>query len=193
MLFRIQSYLQFIWHSKNEHGVHSPFVFLLLTQGLYNKKIKLPVAALSSYKGVNSKKSRLLFKIVRYFIPKSILIVGATTFEKEVIALANLKAKIDIDIDIEIEIDIDNAIYNCIYFSSIGINSLTNETIEQLVLTIENDSFWILDNIHANAAVEALWQTLKQNPKVTVTIDTYHFGLVFFRREQVEQHFIIRA
>jgi thiamine pyrophosphate-dependent acetolactate synthase large subunit-like protein len=157
----------------------------LLTQGLYNKKIKLPVADLSTYKGINSKKSRLLFKIVRYFSPKSILIVGATTFEKEVMALANPKAKIDIDID--------NAIYNCIYFSSIPTNSITNETIEQLALTIENDSFWIIENIHANAAAESLWQTLKQNPKVTVTIDTYHFGLVFFRKEQVKEHFIIRA
>ena len=183
MLFRIQSYLQFLWHSKNEHGVHSPFVFLLLTQGLYNRKIKLPVAALSTYKGVNSKKSRLLFKIVHYFSPKSILIVGDTTFEKEVMALANPKSNIDIK----------NAIYNCIYFSSIPTNSITNETVEQLILTIENDSFWILEDIHANAAAEALWQTLQQNPKVTVTIDTYHFGLVFFRKEQAKEHFIIRA
>ena len=183
MRFRIQSYLQFLWHSKNEHGVHSPFVFLLLTQGLYNKKIKLPVANLSTYKGVNSKKSRLLFKIVHYFSPKSILIVGDTTFEKEVMALANPKSNIDIE----------SAIYNCIYFSSITKNSITTETVEQLILTIENDSFWILEDIHANAGTEALWQTLKQNPKVTVTIDTYHFGLVFFRREQVKEHFIIRA
>ena len=149
MLFRLKSYIQFLWHSKNEHGVHSPFVFLLLTQGLYNKKIKLPDADLSTYKGVNSKKSRLLFKIVHFFSPKSILIVGATTFEKEVFTLANPKAKIDIDID--------NAIYNCFYFSSIPTNSITNETIEQLVLTIENDSFWILEDIHANPAAEAIW------------------------------------
>jgi hypothetical protein len=99
----------------------------LLTQGLYNKKIKLPVAALSTYKGVNSKKSRFLFKIVRYFSPKSILIVGDTTFEKEVIALANPKSNIDIE----------SAIYNCIYFSSIPTNSITNKTVEQLVLTVE--------------------------------------------------------
>ena len=189
MIFRIKSYLQFLWHSKNEHGVHSPFVFLLLTQCFYNKKIKLPAATLSQYKGANSKKSRLLFKIIQYFSPKSILIVGPTTFEKEVIALANPKSTIDFDIDI----DIDNAIYNCIYFSSNNYSAITPETIEQLVLTIENDSFWILEDIHANAAAEALWQTLKQNPKVKVTIDTYRLGLIFFRREQEKEHFIIRA
>ncbi len=185
MRFRIKSYLQFLWHSKNEHGVHSPFVFHLLTQGLYNKLIKLPVAALSTYKGINPKKSRLLYKVIQYFSPKSILIVGDTTFEKEVILLANPKAKIDIDID--------NAIYNCIYIHSQEFSLLTDERIEQLLITSENDSFWILENIHANGTTEKLWQTLKQNPKVTVTIDIYYFGLVFFRREQVKEHFIIRA
>ncbi len=185
MRFRIQSYLQFLWHSKNEHGVHSPFVFLLLTQGVYNKEIKLPDAALFTCKGVNSKKSRLLFKIVRYFSPKSILIVGDTTFEKEVMALANPKATIDIALD--------SAIYDCIYIHSQVFQFITNERIEQMLNTTENDSFWILEDIHANAAAEAVWQTLQQNPKVTVTIDTYHFGLVFFRREQAKEHFIIRA
>jgi hypothetical protein len=189
MIFRIKSYLQFLWHSKNEHGVHSPFVFLLLTQCFYNKKIKLPTATLSSYKKVNAKKSRLLYKIIQYFSPKSILIVGPTTFEKEVIALANPKSTIDFDIDI----DIDNAIYNCIYFSSNNYSAITPETIEQLVLTIENDSFWILEDIHANAASEILWETLKSNPKVKVTVDTYRLGLIFFRREQEKEHFVIRA
>jgi hypothetical protein len=160
-----------------------------LTQGLYNKKVKLAPAALSSYKGANSKKSRLLYKIIQYFSPKTILIVGATTFEKEVIALANPKS----NIEIKIEIDIEIAIYNCIYFSSNNYQVLTDETIEKFVMTIENDSFWILEDIHANAASETLWKKIKMNPKVTVTLDTYHFGLVFFRREQVEEHFIIRA
>jgi hypothetical protein len=96
----------------------------LLTQCFYNKKIKLPAATLSQYKGANTKKSRLLYKIIQYFSPKSILIIGPTAFEKEVIALANPKATIDID----------TAIYNCIYFSSNNYSVITPETIEQLVV-----------------------------------------------------------
>lgn len=187
MIFRIQSYLQFLWHSKNEHGVHSPFVFLLLTHCFYNKKIKLPAATLSQYKGVQSKKSRLLYKIIQYLSPKSILIIGPATYEKEVITFGNPKATIDIGIAI------DTAIYNCIYFSSNNPLAITYKTIESLFLTIENDSFWILEDIHANAASEALWEKIKSNPKVKVTIDTYRLGLVFFRREQEKEHFIIRA
>ncbi|MBP6041371.1 MAG: class I SAM-dependent methyltransferase, partial [Flavobacterium sp.] len=70
---------------------------------------------------------------------------------------------------------------------------ITNERMEQLLNTTQNDSFWILENIHLNRAAEAFWSNLKTNPKVTVTIDTFHIGLVFFRKEQAEEHFILRA
>ena len=37
MLQQIKSYLKFLFHSKNEHGVHSPFVFDLVTKCFYKK------------------------------------------------------------------------------------------------------------------------------------------------------------
>lgn len=183
MNFRIQSYLQFLWHSKNEHGVHSPFVFLLLTQGLYNKKVRLAADALSNPNKSVSRKQQLLYKIIRYFEPKSILTIGATPSEIEVITLGSPKASFDID----------RTSYHSIFIHSDELATISNERMEQLLKTTENDSFWILESIHANRVAEAFWSNLKSNPKVTVTIDTFHFGLVFFRKEQVEEHFILRA
>jgi len=183
MNFRIQSYLQFLWYSKNEHGVHSPFVFLLLTQGLYTKKVRLAAHSLSNPNKSVSRKQQLLYKIVRYFEPKSILTIGAKASEIEVIRLGSPKARFDID----------STSYHSIFIHSDELATITNERLEQLLKTTENDSFWILENIHANRAAEAFWSNLKSNPKVTVTIDTFHFGLVFFRKEQVEEHFILRA
>jgi hypothetical protein len=37
------------------------------------------------------------------------------------------------------------------------------------------------------------WETIKQHPKVTVTINTFFWGFVFFRKEQVKEHFTIRV
>ena len=34
---------------------------------------------------------------------------------------------------------------------------------------------------------------IKKHPKVTVTIDTFQWGIVFFRIEQVKENFIIRT
>jgi predicted O-methyltransferase YrrM len=50
MLFQIKSYLNFLWHSTNEHGVHSPFVFNLLTKCFYDKKPKPEYQILKNYR-----------------------------------------------------------------------------------------------------------------------------------------------
>ncbi len=55
-----------------------------------------------------------------------------------------------------------------------------------------NNSVIAIGNIHASAQMEAAWQAIKNDPNVTVTIDTYHLGLVFFRHGQAKQHFIVR-
>ena len=50
MLFQIKSYLKFLWKSKNEHAVHSPFVFNLLTKCFYDKETKPEYAILKKYR-----------------------------------------------------------------------------------------------------------------------------------------------
>ncbi len=50
MLFQIKSYLHFLWNSKNEHGVHSPFVFSLVTKCFYDKKNKPEYAIIKDYR-----------------------------------------------------------------------------------------------------------------------------------------------
>ena len=50
MIFQIKSYLIFLWNSKNEHAVHSPFVFNLVTKCFYDKKKYPEYAILKTYK-----------------------------------------------------------------------------------------------------------------------------------------------
>ncbi len=57
---------------------------------------------------------------------------------------------------------------------------------------IHNDSVFIFDDIHWSTDMERAWETIKAHPSVTVTVDLFHVGLVFFRREQPKQDFILR-
>ena len=50
MLHTIKSYLKFLWNSKNEHAVHSPFVFHLLTKCFYDRKPKPEYLILKKYR-----------------------------------------------------------------------------------------------------------------------------------------------
>lgn len=54
-------------------------------------------------------------------------------------------------------------------------------------------SIFIFDDIHWSDGMEEAWQQIQQHPDVTLTIDLFFIGLVFFRKEQkVAQHFAIR-
>ncbi len=197
MFFQIKSYLKFLWNSKNEHGVHSPFVFDLLTKCFYNKK-KYPEYSIlkeSHFKNrvsksieISLKRSKLLFKIVSYFQPEEIIEIGDTSDSLMLpITLGNPKIKITSLKDIN-----KLQIVNLIYFETGNSQKKTIEQFELLLPSVSNNSIWIFNNIHQSLIAENTWKILKNHPKVTVTIDTFQWGIVFFRTEQEKEHFTIR-
>lgn len=66
------------------------------------------------------------------------------------------------------------------------------QQLEVLKQDVNNNSVAVIANIHKSEAMETAWEAIKEDQNITVTIDTYHLGIIFFRREQSKQHFIIR-
>ena len=81
--------------------------------------------------------------------------------------------------------------HNLIYFDGNHSKKATLEYFELLLSTATNDSVWIFDDIHWSSDMEEAWEVIKNHPLVTVTIDTFQWGIVFFRKEQKKEHFII--
>ena len=259
MLFQIKTYLKFLWQSKNEHAVHSPFVFTLITKCFYDKKPKSEYEVLERYRnsllenkntievtdfgagskvfksnkreiskiaktaGITRKRAELLFRIVNYFQPESILEIGTSlglataaltlgTKNTKLITLEgcpntmaiakNQLQKINCN-NVEFVItefssyfhseNLKSKIYNLIYFDGNHQKQATLDYFQLLLPTITNETVWIFDDIHWSPEMEVAWEIIKNHPKVTVTIDTFQWGLVFFRREQPKEHFIIRV
>ena len=257
MLFQIKSYLQFLWYSKNEHAVHSPFVFSLLTKCFYDTKSKPEYIVLKNYRksllkndnsievtdfgagskvfksntrviakiaktaGITSKRAKLLYRLTHYFQPEIILEIGTSLgLATAALALGNKNAQVTTlegcpetaNIaqkqfaqfglsNINLEITEFNAYLSklqplglkLIYFDGNHSKKATLDYFEKLLPTITNETVWIFDDIHWSADMEEAWKTIKKHPKVTVTIDTFQWGFVFFRREQPKEHFIIRT
>ncbi|TDE50987.1 O-methyltransferase [Flavobacterium sp. GT3P67] len=258
MLFQIKSYLQFLWHSKNEHAVHSPFMFSLLTKCFYDKKPKPEYSILKKYRnsllennntievtdfgagskvfksntraiaeiaktaGITSKRAELLFRITNYLQPESILEIGTSLgLATSALSLGNLKAKIITlegcpetaknaqnqfrefsltNINLEVtefsnyleDLRLSTFDFRLIYFDGNHSKKATVDYFELLLPTITNETVWIFDDIHWSPEMEEAWEIIKKHPKVTVTIDTFQWGLVFFRKEQPKEHFVIR-
>jgi predicted O-methyltransferase YrrM len=192
ILHSIKSYLKFLWNSKNQHGVHSPFVYNLLTKCFYNKTNYQEYSILkSNHKSANypisSKQVNLLFRVVHYFQPKSILEIGSSLESAtSVFSLGHKNAIISSQ-------NSSSEFYDLIFFGGNSSKKEVLEYFEMLMPTCTNDSVWIINAIHGSKDMEDTWEIIKNHPKVTVTIDTFYLGFVFFRSEQKKEHFVIRA
>ncbi len=63
----------------------------------------------------------------------------------------------------------------------------------QFLLSSNEYSIFVFDDIHWSKEMEEAWEAIKQDAAVTLTVDLFFVGLVLFRRDfKVKQHFIIR-
>lgn len=259
MLFQIQSYLKFLWNSKNAHGIHSPFVFDLVTKCFYDKTNYQEYSVLKNYRnsllqnnntinvtdfgagskvfksntreiskiaktaGITSKNAELLFRISRYFQAEKVLEIGTSLgLASSALSLGNKNSKITTlegcpetskaaqsefqkfgltNIDPFVteftnyleSPNLKSETLNLIYIDGNHQKAATLHYFDLLSPTVTNDSVWIFDDIHWSADMEEAWKIIKKHPKVSVTIDTFQWGFVFFRKEQKKEDFIIRS
>jgi predicted O-methyltransferase YrrM len=62
---------------------------------------------------------------------------------------------------------------------------------ETCLRQIHNDTVFVFDDIHWSDEMEQAWAYIQKHPAVSVTIDLFWVGLVFFRREQPREDFIL--
>ncbi|QJW89086.1 class I SAM-dependent methyltransferase [Spirosoma taeanense] len=55
-----------------------------------------------------------------------------------------------------------------------------------------NDTLFVFDDIHWSDEMEQAWAYIKRHPAVSVTVDLFWVGLVFTRKEQPKQDFVLR-
>lgn len=66
------------------------------------------------------------------------------------------------------------------------------ECLTQCWPQLHRDSTLVIRGIYRNAGMKRLWQSVRAKPEVTVTIDLFHVGVVFFHSGQAKEDFRIR-
>jgi predicted O-methyltransferase YrrM len=257
MLYSIKAYIKFLKASTNQHGVHSPFVYDLVTKCFYDKSKHKEYSILKQYRqslyqnfnritisdfgsgsrvfksnervitkmaktsGISSKRAKLLFRMVSYFNSKSILELGTSLgLASSALSLGNKQASITTIEgcqetakiaqeqfrtfqlnNIQVIVDtFEKALpelvsnqCNLVYVDGNHTKEATLNYFELLLPTTTNNSVFIFDDIHWSKGMTEAWDEIKNHPAVTVSIDTFYWGIVFFRKEQAKEHFVIRV
>ncbi len=258
MIFQIVSYLKFLSKSQNQHGLHSPFVYDLVTKCFYDKSdykdyelirnyrndllrnkdlIEItdfgagsrifksnvrPVFSIAKNAGITLHRAKLLYRLINYLKIENTLELGTSLGIAASAIAANKSTRLSTiegcpetagitlnqfqkynlkNVDLKIgqfdkELDTilkDKPRFDLIYFDGNHQKAATLEYFEKLLPAAHNDSVFIFDDIHWSGEMEEAWQEIKEHPDVRVSIDTFQWGLIFFRKEQARQDFSIRV
>lgn len=255
MIHQSKSYIKFIRLAKNKHGVHSPFVYDLVTKCFNDKKIYPEYEILKSHRkalrsdssmvemkdfgqgsrvfkgnarkvsavvknaGMKKKRQKLLFRLSKYFKSETVLELGtslglgtvALSLSNEFSAINTVEGcpntlskaqeyfeKFNLhNIQIHQELfseflENTSTQFDLIFIDGDHNGERTLGYFNSLLNKVHNDSLIIFDDIYWSKDMTVAWQKIIANEKVTVSIDTFQWGLVFFRKEQPKQHFVIR-
>jgi predicted O-methyltransferase YrrM len=182
---------------------------------------KRTISDIAKHSGSSLKKAKILFRISKYFKPKSILELG-TSLGIATYALSkgnegshimsiegcanisNFASKCLSDYKVEnITLQtgtFDHGIprlkqqtFNLVFVDGHHSKVATLKNFETLLSYVDNDTIFIFDDIYWSKEMTEAWEEIKSHQSVTVSIDCFHLGLVFFRREQAKEHFKIRV
>lgn len=256
MIYQAKSFIKFLRLSKNKHGVHSPFVYGLITNCFNDRSKHAEYSVLKRYRnalktdnsvinmtdfgqgsrvfrglnrkvsaiyrnaGMKKKRQKLLFRISNYLKCENILEFGTSLGSGTIaLALSNEFAYVNTveacantagtahkyfqkfalrNINLHKETfgeflsKANSEKYDLIFIDGDHNGDRTFAYFNSLVEKVHNNTIMIFDDIYWSKDMTLAWQKIIDSENVTVSIDTFQWGIVFFRREQPKQHFIIR-
>jgi predicted O-methyltransferase YrrM len=188
-----------------------------------NNQSKRAVKQIAAAALKSKKYAHLLAKIVDYFQPENIIEMGTSlgittcylaksaksqpVFTMEgAPAVANWARKTMADLHVDnaqiIEGDFNQTLPDLLEkLDRVGMAYIdgnhqyipTMQYFRDLLKKSDEQSFFIFDDIHWSEEMEKAWEEIKQDSAVSLTIDLFYIGLVFFRKENKEpMHYTIR-
>ena len=186
MLYTLKSYIKFLLTSTNEHGVHSPFVYSLLTKCIYKKQHKNTKQHL-----ISKKKQIIPYKIASYFKSNEILVVGKSKKAATIFSLARPNSSVTAVEDF-FEIQALEKQFDLVYIDTTNTTLNPAALFEKTLCKTHKNCVFIFEGIYTNTKNTKAWQDIIASQEATVSIDGFYMGLVFLKKGQEKQHFTLR-
>lgn len=140
----------------------------------------------------------VLLNLVDYLKIEQLLIVGSSRGQKiekltkkvknSIILLENEETKFS---EIDVFLEQNTSRFDMVFFQNVPAEKLFS-SFQKTIPLAHNDTVFIFEKIHCSEKMEQVWKKIIRTEKVRVSIDSFHFGFVFFRKEQAKEDFVVR-
>ena len=189
-----------------DHGSNRDYDLMLRISRLLDGK-KFPTRS-------RRKEARLLYRLVRFFEPETVLTFGQlSALNTSALALGNLQTKVYLEqspdfletlnsmgvVNVNLirhnenkEEQFERENTGFVYYSFDDFGEDTWNNLEDGFGEVDEDTVLIFEGIHHSHRTEAAWEAIKANEDVTLSIDVYSIGMVFFREGIEKQDFVLK-
>lgn len=179
------------------------------------------ISAIAENSGTPLKRAKLFYRLAHYFKPKITLELGTSlgivthamalghpenkiisiegcpkiaSYSKRLLETSKIKnVVIETGEFKNVLPTLEEKSYDLIFFDGHHNKTATLQYFESLLPKIHNETVFIFDDIYWSKGMTEAWDSIKAHHLVSVTVDCFHLGIVFFRKEQVKEHFKIRV
>lgn len=160
------------------------------------------------------KQARLLYRLVRYMEPETVLTFGQlSALNTSALALGNLQTKVYLEQsadfletlnsmgvvnvslirrDVDEEEQFERLNTGFVYYALDDFGDDTWNNIEEGFGEVDEDTVLVFEGIHHSHHTEVAWEAVKANEDVTLSMDLYSLGIVFFREGIEKQDFVLK-
>jgi hypothetical protein len=196
-MFSIKFALSHFLHqrkAKSRHGLHSPFVYRLVDEVIYDFSNKIVYTEIEKAAKAGKKLNetdKLLYRLVADAQPKMVWVLGRYQQAHQLImqqASAHCEGKsIDNQDDWK-----DATPPNVIYIDARLNPQSTMDCFNRILPKMQTDTLLIINNIHENILTQTAWNIMKSHQKVTASVSLFWMGLIYCRPGQVKEDFLIK-
>lgn len=185
------------------YGVHSPFAFNLITQVIYEnapyykyKDLAKAQKSLAFEKGkgwkYESKKiKRLLFRLVNYIQPDTIVDAG-TLAASSLFLKAGKEGADYISASGLSELFLEGGIpVDFLYLHDCRRPEFMEDVFRVCAARTTGKSVFVIEGIRYSSRMSALWKRMRQDERTGLSFDLYDLGILFFDKTKTKQYYIV--
>ena len=220
----IGSYIKYLLQSKSKFSIHSPFVYEFMTKVVNDSgsnrdydtlwRISRLLDGKSYPNRRRRKQGRLLYRLVRYLEPETVLTFGRlSALNTSALALGNLQTKVYLEqspdfletlnsmgvVNVnmirhngEEEEQYERLNTGFVYYGLDDFGDGSWNNLEDGFAEVDEDVVLVFEGIHHSRHTEAAWEAIKASEDVSISMDLYCIGLVFFRDGIEKQDFVLK-
>lgn len=220
----IGSYLRYLLQRKSKFSIHSPFVYEFMTKVVNDSgsnrdydtlwRISRLLDGKNYPNRRRRKQGRLLYRMVRYFEPETVLTFGKlSALDTSALALGNLQTKVYLEqssdfletlnsmgvVNVNLirhdsneEEQYERLNTGFVYYSLDDFGEDSWNNLEDGFAEVDEDLVLVFEGIHHSRHTEAAWEAIKASEGVSISMDLYCVGLVFFRDGIEKQDFVLK-